>query len=165
MKTSTKSILGGRVEVIGPADCVGAVASHIETTISGPAAVVQPLKPVLDDTPQHTPGPWTVEQDPAFVGDCHPLHKHRFITCGATEMGSDDWGYDPSSYIIAKMTDGQHQAADAHLIAAAPEMIHALELAAMELNKMGCECDCENSPLRCPVCAVNSAIAKAKGQP
>lgn len=52
MKTSTKSILGGRVEVIGPADCVGAVASHIETTISGPAAVVQPLKPVLDDPPK-----------------------------------------------------------------------------------------------------------------
>lgn len=49
MKTSTKSILGGRVEVIGPADCVGAVASHIETTISGPAAAVQPLKPALDD--------------------------------------------------------------------------------------------------------------------
>ena len=51
MKTSTKSILGGRVEVIGPADCVGAVASHIETTISGPAAAVQPLKPALDDEP------------------------------------------------------------------------------------------------------------------
>lgn len=62
MKTSTKSILGGRVEVIGPADCVGAVASHIETTISGPAAAVQPLKPVLDDPPKQCSCPncdWT----------------------------------------------------------------------------------------------------------
>ena len=62
MKTSTKSILSERVEVIGPADCVGAVASHIETTISGPAAAVQPLKPVLDDPPKQCSCPncdWT----------------------------------------------------------------------------------------------------------
>ena len=130
----------------------------MKTTITPTAAAVQPLTPALDDEPRHTPGPWTVEQDPAFVGECHPLHKHRFITCGPTEMGSDDWGNDPSSYVIAKMTDCQNQAANARLIAAAPEMIHALELAATELNKQGCECDCEDSPLSCPVCAVNSVI-------
>ena len=54
---------------------------------------------------------------------------------------------------------------NARLIAAAPEMLHALKLAAEELNKMGCECDCEASPVHCPVCAVNAAIAKALNEP
>ncbi len=49
--------------------------------------------------------------------------------------------------------------ANADLIAAAPEMIYALKLAKTELDKMGCECDCETLPARCPVCAVNHAIS------
>lgn len=40
-------------------------------------------------------------------------------------------------------------------------MLHALELADRELSKMGCECDCEDLPTSCPVCAVKQAIKAA----
>lgn len=95
MKTSTKSILGGRVEVIGPADCVGAVASHIETTISGPAAAVQPLKPVLDDATA------LVEWHEASMGN----HQGLIIDANGRNVAV---AYDK---------------ADAPLIAAAPELL------------------------------------------
>lgn len=39
----TKSLFGGRVEVIGPAEYVDAAASHIETTITKRAGAVRPL--------------------------------------------------------------------------------------------------------------------------
>lgn len=44
------------------------------------------------------------------------------------------------------------------------ELLYACELAYAELSKMGCECDCENLPTRCPVCACKAAIASAEGK-
>ena len=58
---------------------------------------------------------------------------------------------------IVKHTDE----ANAHLIADAPSLLHACELAAEELNKMGCTCESEDIA-HCPVCAVNAAVAAAK---
>ena len=51
--------------------------------------------------------------------------------------------------------------ANARLIAAAPVLLHACELAYSELCKMGCECDCENLPTSCPVCACKAALTEA----
>ena len=67
--------------------------------------------------PQFCPGPWRVEADPELKG-LHPLHDSRYIVRG----GEDDGSYTR----ICKMTDLQHQAGTAALIAAAPQMHAAL---------------------------------------
>ena len=64
---------------------------------------------------KHTPGPWTIEADPDKAG-LHPLHDNRYI---ASERG---WG--------CTLRDQPEQAADARLIAAAPDLLHALKWAA-----------------------------------
>lgn len=96
--------------------------------------------------PQYTPGPWT---------------------CGeSSEFGVDVWKEGGTQYICrtiyAATEEVQH--ANAQLIAAAPDMLHALELAAAELDKMGCDDWCDKNPLNCPVCAVHEALAKATGK-
>ena len=58
----------------------------------------------------HTPGPWHVEADPDNKGK-HPYHDTRFITTGY----GDNWQW------IATLSDHPNQAANARLIAAAPE--------------------------------------------
>jgi len=63
------------------------------------------------------PGPWRVEADPDLEG-LHPLHDSRYIVRG----GEDDESFTR----ICKMTDLQHQAGTAALIAAAPQMHAAL---------------------------------------
>lgn len=51
--------------------------------------------------------------------------------------------------------------ANARLIAAAPDLLSACQLAYEELSKMGCECgEITNEP-ECPVCACHHAILKA----
>jgi len=92
---------------------------------------------------KHTPGPWNDvihDQSEARLF----THDHRFI---ARISGLD----------LSRAEDR----ANVRLIAAAPEMLYALKMAADELNKMGCECDCEPLPVHCPVCAVRTAINKA----
>lgn len=74
-----------------------------------------------------TRGPWTVQADPEWKGR-HPLHDNRFIVAGEHEIGSDEFERDPESQIIAKMTDCQQQAANARLIAKAPEMLQFMRL-------------------------------------
>tara|TARA_R100000458_G_C8278085_1_gene253889 strand:+ start:836 stop:1189 length:354 start_codon:yes stop_codon:yes gene_type:complete len=64
---------------------------------------------------KHTPGPWTIEADPEKAG-LHPLHDNRYI---ASERG---W--------VCALRDQPAQAADARLIAAAPDLLHALKWAA-----------------------------------
>jgi hypothetical protein len=66
-------------------------------------------------TKQHTPGPWTIKADPDKAG-LHPLHDNRYVT---SKRG-----------LVCALRDQPAQAADARLIAAAPELLHALKWAA-----------------------------------
>ena len=82
---------------------------------------------------KHTPGPWEIMADPDKKG-MHPLHDNRFIsTKGASDeisFGYDkrdgNWHLDEGS-IICQMTDSEEQEANARLIAAAPELLAALQ--------------------------------------
>ena len=79
-------------------------------------------------TTHHTPGPWKVIPCPMHAGK-HPLHDQRWIATADTEIG---FGHDPRSWalesgsLICEMRDGP--LGNAPLIAAAPEMLSALEL-------------------------------------
>lgn len=72
----------------------------------------------MNDQQQHTPGPWSVEADEKNV-HLHPCYQHRFITAGNEDSGT--WE------IVARMPDAPNQEANARLIAAAPELLYALE--------------------------------------
>lgn len=77
---------------------------------------------------QHTPGPWKVMPCPQHHGK-HPFHDHRWI---ATADAVVEFGHDPRSWgvengsLICEMRDGPP--ANAHLIAAAPDMAQACRL-------------------------------------
>ena len=85
----------------------------------------------------HKPGPWIRQvlndESEAYIHDKH---------CNA----------------IARV----YSLSDASLIAAAPELLAALNAASEWLNDMGCEH--EEPDLRCVVCLVNAAINKAEGR-
>lgn len=99
-------------------------------------------------TNTHTPGPWR-------VSGC-TLGKKLLIEHGDIDERAPIIG---SVYI----DDGNlPQRENAALIAAAPELLHACELAMAKLS--WCSCECENSPAPCFVCALKTAIAKAKGE-
>ena len=66
-------------------------------------------------TKQHTPGPWAIEADADKAGR-HPLHDNRHVTA--------------RTGIVCDLRDQPAQAADARLIAAAPDLLHALKWAA-----------------------------------
>jgi hypothetical protein len=85
----------------------------------------------------HTPGPWHVVSDPQWEGK-HPNHSHRFI-CNVPAfaqvypptVGEDDgWQvfHDEVGITICHMTDTVEIEANARLIAAAPDLLAALEL-------------------------------------
>lgn len=64
---------------------------------------------------EHTKGPWAIEADADKAGR-HPLHDNRHVVA-------------PSG-IVCDLRDQPAQAADARLIAAAPDLLHALKWAA-----------------------------------
>ena len=64
---------------------------------------------------KHTKGPWAIEADADKAGR-HPLHDNRHVVA-------------PSG-IVCDLRDQPAQAADARLIAAAPDLLHALKWAA-----------------------------------
>lgn len=75
-------------------------------------------------TAQHTPGPWEahqgVDDDHPTVWDVTSRHNHR------------DYGETPKGWFVAtvhEVTDEAGAEADARLIAAAPELLEALEAA------------------------------------
>ncbi len=74
---------------------------------------------------QHTPGHWKVEADEEKAR-LHPCYLHRFVTAGDEESGT--WE------IVARMSDAPNQEANARLIAAAPELLKALETTLLMLE-------------------------------
>src|SRR6266404_5429237 len=91
------------------------------------------MKPQNTLTPRsHTPGPWRVMPDPVWKGK-HPCHDHRYITTNHDpEAYLTGWRFsdsDPEAQIIAQTTDSPQQAANARLIAAAPDLLEACRLA------------------------------------
>jgi hypothetical protein len=101
------------------------------------------------NTHKHTPGPWY----PVTL-DASPDHA---------------WAIDSELHEVARLpewTDNQTEAeANARLIAAAPEMLAALESLAVGLSPANVEMQRENLADLCRVCReiAESAIAKVKG--
>lgn len=106
---------------------------------------------------QHTPGPWSVASKPSSVVG--------WPVCA--ELGTE------VAYVQTLVFAGQpipkEAQANARLIAAAPELLEALEAVSAEyrrlnpmrtadVHKMGCKC------IRCAIDFADAAIAKARGQ-
>jgi len=115
----------------------------------------------------HTPGPWFVVADPQWAGK-HPNHASRFI-CNVQEFASvypptegedDGWQvfHDENGRTICHMTDTVEIEANARLIAAAPELLEALECALGAVEYFH-----EHEGAESIVEIVNAAISKAKG--
>jgi hypothetical protein len=86
---------------------------------------------------KHTPGPWT-----------HGVHDETLIV-GGGRVVAEVWGYAP--------TDHERMEVDARLIAAAPEMLEALQRALPEIAvAFGPESEV--------VAECRAAIAKAEGR-
>ena len=95
---------------------------------------------------KHTPGPWCVRHD-----DMVCSQEGRIIA----DCESTPYAMRPAPPIV-------EDKANATLIAAAPELLAALNAASEWLNDMGCEH--EEPDLTCVVCLVNAAINKAEGR-
>ena len=95
---------------------------------------------------QHTPGPWSANSDPVY-----DYGEPRYI-----------WGPKGPGYgIVCELPMNAHvavNAADAHLIAAAPDLLAACEEAAMLLGLIGGTAEADRVVRR-----VEAAISKAKG--
>jgi hypothetical protein len=97
-------------------------------------------------TAQHTPGPWRVgpRQD-------IPEGQHVLIMAG---QGGSSWGV--ATVKLYDMRDAEIQSANARLIAAAPELLAALELMLNTYNWTGITSEAQR--------AARAALAKARGQ-
>ena len=117
---------------------------------------------------KHTPGPWKVAADPNNKG-LHPLHDNRYIMTADAEI---DFGHDPRpgnwycerGLIICVMRDQPAQSEDARLIAAAPDLLAALEKARL-WAKPYLELPRHDAAARAITNVIEAAIAKAKDTP
>lgn len=99
---------------------------------------------------KHTPGPWTVEHDGPSLA---------FVTAKAETITGAKWG------IVCSVTsDFEHGEANARLIAAAPELLEALEWARDHLNNLEHSEGGLNPGEEHVREKVLAAIAKAKGE-
>ena len=107
----------------------------------------------------YSPGPWKVVPCPIHHGK-HPCHDTRWVMTADAEVEMsdhvpDDWRLTSGS-IVCQMRDGDPR--DAHLIAAAPEMLAALEGALVAVRYLDDHEGAEE--LMNQVC---NAIIKARG--
>lgn len=116
----------------------------------------------------HTPGPWK------FTGQTSQQVRLEAAdgtdgggACGSISAKDPKNRYGQTVVFLPHNRDARKDnewLANAHLIAAAPVMLEALEAASEWLNDMGCE-HAESEPdMQCTVCIVNRAIAQAKGR-
>lgn len=96
---------------------------------------------------KYTPGPWRIEPD--FQG---------FIIVGRPKWGAIRCGVEGEWDVAEIDTDGEDDEANAHLIAAAPELLEALE-GLLDLSSESGEID-----RRLAFKDARAAIAKAKGE-
>jgi hypothetical protein len=107
----------------------------------------------MSQQPKHTPGPWkanTFEPEES---------KEHFVTAGKADF----------TPVCRTGRWDTASAADARLIAAAPEMLEALERVAHipceRYDNIHCTMIPKDELLKaCPWCQVRAAIAKAKGE-
>lgn len=111
----------------------------------------------------HTPGPWRIMACPDLAGK-HPFHDHRWIATADAEVEYDcnpaNWRL-PSGSLICEMRDGP--TANAHLIAAAPEMLYALKRIVEEYVKRSETGVPEDGEMWWALRHARAAIAKAEG--
>ncbi len=76
---------------------------------------------------EHTPGPWTIIPATGLAG-VHPNHAYRFV-------GTADFDEETGAgHIVARLTDAVEIAANARLIAAAPDLLAACKAALAEIE-------------------------------
>ena len=92
----------------------------------------------------YTPGPWKV-----YEADCFPGY-----------YGIDTRGKPSTSVVVFGKKSGIPKKEDARLIAAAPDLLEALQAVC---EAYGCECVDEGPNGHCPMCQGRAAIAKATG--
>lgn len=100
---------------------------------------------------KHTKGPWDLETVPTTAGSCHKIgpfpsmgvrpQVHACVYADGIRLGLDE-----NSPVAVELR------ANAHLIAAAPDLLNALTVLAGAAESMGIPCD-----------AARAAIAKATG--
>lgn len=115
----------------------------------------------VEVTGSHTPGPWVTNGFNIF-GPSDPKSKHengRTLVGGVVD-DMNDWRARPVDEPINRAEFRAERIANAHLIAAAPELLE-------RLSKASARCaDCATcGPALCLECASDSAIiAKARGR-
>ena len=106
-------------------------------------------------TARFTPGPWEVYDDLE-----HPLHLIWWREVSAEPEGP--------GILVARTCFAPASEANAHLIAAAPDMYEALESAAEHVCSFRCPSawrTADGPPPHSPECqAITAALAKARGQ-
>ena len=116
---------------------------------------------------KHTPGPWFIAANP-HPKETHPLasefvsNTHRYV---ATYPEIEDEFGECCAEIVAQTFDGPNQAGNAALLAAAPELLAALE---MLLGRVISDQEALNSDYgpsgREIIEQARAAIRKAKGE-
>lgn len=101
---------------------------------------------------KHTPGPWTVQFEREATNHTED-HRHDILDSQAKYLGR---------FTRSGMTDYEESKANARLIAAAPELLEALE----HTHTWLCEHfgDIGDGSMECLCQEVEAAIAKAKGE-
>ena len=107
-------------------------------------------------TTKHTPGPWLLRTTPTSAGLCHIVSaadwRGAFIYGDGIRKGVDD-----------ALPKAQELAANARLIAAAPDLLEALQALVNQSLQRGVPTD-PGHPGRIALALAESAISKATGE-